>query len=599
MIDIFADMESAMKGMSIAEQDHYKKTILGVEGMTAYNAAMQATVEVMDNGVKKTLKGVEAVKYMENELKNSGGATAAFAEIQKSTWEGAQEMLSGTWTTIKLVFGQTFIPALTAATQAVTAILNPILEFMMANEGVRKAIAWTAAGAAGFLLFGGAVMVARGFFGLLRLTALASMSPFRQIGTGVAFLKTQLLGVIPFIKAKTVALWQKIAALTASGVSALKSGSAFVWHKTAMIAGAVATKVMAAAQWALNAAFIASPVGWIVLGILALGAAVYGIVKYWDLIKEKAVGAWNWIKSVWGGAPDWVKGLIVVITAPISIPILMIYKYWGQLKSFFSGVWSTIRSGFVAVIGFVTSALSSAWNAIAASFSAVAGVLARIFTVAWNAVKAGMAVAISAIVNIVVPAFGRMWNLITSGLARVGRVWYNLFIAPFVKVWGYLSGFFGSIWDYVYNAGAKIISTLWDGIKSKAADFKNGVKDVFSSAWRLFAQSDAPEGPFSKLTYSGQAIIKTLNSGIEQEGNKTPAVLPYMKKSADILQDQSIVSNGSSPGGMNAAGGFVLNAGNLIGTLNLKGTSKSGNINELAQAMANLLYEQFLRAQNA
>ena len=78
------------------------------------------------------------------------------------------------------------------------------------------------------------------------------------------------------------------------------------------------TAALAAVQWLLNAAFIASPIGWIVLGFVALLAALYavwqGVKLLWGIFSESAAGKFligliddlvAWFKSL-GGVVDWV-----------------------------------------------------------------------------------------------------------------------------------------------------------------------------------------------------------------------------------------------------------------------------------------------------
>ena len=51
-----------------------------------------------------------------------------------------------------------------------------------------------------------------------------------------------------------------------------------------------------------NLALLTNPITWIVLGITALGAAIFGLVKHWDKVKEKTGKAWVAIKDSIGGA---------------------------------------------------------------------------------------------------------------------------------------------------------------------------------------------------------------------------------------------------------------------------------------------------------
>lgn len=68
--------------------------------------------------------------------------------------------------------------------------------------------------------------------------------------------------------------------------------------------GAMAAKTTSAsiAQWALNVAMNANPIG-VVIGLLAaLGFAIYEVVKHWKDICEWIEKAWNWLKK-WNQQP--------------------------------------------------------------------------------------------------------------------------------------------------------------------------------------------------------------------------------------------------------------------------------------------------------
>ncbi len=164
----------------------------------------------------------------------------------------------------------------------------------------------------------------------------------------------------------------------------------------------------------------------------------------------------------------------------------------------------------------------------------------------------------------------------------------------FSGLWNRLKGFFSKIWNFVKEAGAKIISTLWEGIKSKAEWLKDGFKSIFGKIGRLFNNSDAKEGPFSKVSYAGRALITTYNSGIEREANRQPAILPYMKRTMASMQEPSNHGSAAVRGG-----GFNINISNLIGQLTLSGKTREGNLKSLAQAMAEAIMNELTRYEGA
>ena len=80
----------------------------------------------------------------------------------------------------------------------------------------------------------------------------------------------------------------------------------------------VATTLWTGAQWALNAAFIASPIGWIVLGV---GALVAGIVLAWkkfEGFRKVVMGVWEVMKSFGSILKDLVIDRIKTLLSGIT-----------------------------------------------------------------------------------------------------------------------------------------------------------------------------------------------------------------------------------------------------------------------------------------
>lgn len=101
--------------------------------------------------------------------------------------------------------------------------------------------------------------------------------------------------------------WKAVASITAQTGALLAqtvqtgaSTIALVTHKVATLACSGVTTAMTAAQWALNAAFVATPWGWVALaigGVIAAGVLLY---KNWDKISAGATKLWGGIKETFG-----------------------------------------------------------------------------------------------------------------------------------------------------------------------------------------------------------------------------------------------------------------------------------------------------------
>ncbi|MGB9591058.1 MAG: phage tail tape measure protein, partial [Candidatus Kryptoniota bacterium] len=89
----------------------------------------------------------------------------------------------------------------------------------------------------------------------------------------------------------------------------------------------IATKAFTTAQWLLNAAFVASPIGWVVL---AIGALVAGIAMAWKKFagfREAVMGLWYAFKQVFTNIGNFFK----MIFGPISKAIAAIKEgKWGE-----------------------------------------------------------------------------------------------------------------------------------------------------------------------------------------------------------------------------------------------------------------------------
>lgn len=145
-----------------------------------------------------------------------------------------------------------------------------------------------------------------------------------------------------------------------SSLSKIRDTAVTIAHATAQKAAAVASEIWAGAQWLLNVALDANPIGLVVLAIAALIAIVVIIATKttwfqdiwkvtWGAIKEAALATWNWIKgTLWPGIES-VAGAIGGAFGRIP----------GLISKAFSGLVSIITWPFRTAFNLV----SDAWNA--------------------------------------------------------------------------------------------------------------------------------------------------------------------------------------------------------------------------------------------
>jgi phage-related protein len=138
--------------------------------------------------------------------------------------------------------------------------------------------------------------------------------------------------VIPMISS----MGEKLAA-TAAGQWALNA---------AQTAWTGITTASAVAMRLLNAAFIASPIGWIVL---AIGGLVTAFVLLWNksaAFRDFFIGIWDAIKSAVGSVVGWIV------------------DRWNDIVSFFQGIPKRISDAFGALPGLIKSVFKAVVNTV-------------------------------------------------------------------------------------------------------------------------------------------------------------------------------------------------------------------------------------------
>lgn len=149
----------------------------------------------------------------------------------------------------------------------------------------------------------------------------------------------------------------------ATVVSIVAAG--IILASTAMKVFAIAQAIQTAAQWASNAAWLASPITWIILAIIAavglLVLAGIWLVQNWD-------GVIAWISAAWSGFMSWISGAIGAFVGWWN-------GVWGAVGSFISDVWNNIVNFVVGYINFVLTTITN-----------VMGFISTVWTNVWNGI---------------------------------------------------------------------------------------------------------------------------------------------------------------------------------------------------------------------
>ena len=152
-------------------------------------------------------------------------------------------------------------------------------------------------------------------------------------------------------------------------------------------AWAVIQGICTVAQWALNAAMTANPIGIIVVAIGALIAIATALWMNWDSICA-------WCKQAFQSVADFFVNI------------------GSSIASFFSNMWTGIKDTAMSIWNGITGFLSNAWNSIANACSSVFSGIANAIKNVWN----GIVNAIKGAINSIIRGINSMIRGAVSGI---------------------------------------------------------------------------------------------------------------------------------------------------------------------------------------
>lgn len=140
------------------------------------------------------------------------------------------------------------------------------------------------------------------------------------------------------------------------------------------------------AQWALNAAMSANPIGVVVVAIGALVAAGVALYKNWDTISKFLLGIWNVIKvgainifnSVTKFLQTWGIDLLGILLLPFDGAVILIIKHWDKIKEGALVLKEELKSIFSNVAEYLGGVFKTPINAVISLINGVLGEVNKI-----------------------------------------------------------------------------------------------------------------------------------------------------------------------------------------------------------------------------
>lgn len=315
---IVRDLADKTKDMSKEQRLATLATIFGTNAASAW-------VAVID-------QGPDALDQLTKELENSDGAAAAMAETMQNNARGAMVRLQSASESVAISIGSTMLPTLAE------------LGDSLANE---------------------AAYVSKVASEHPELTEAIIKTSFAVMGMVIAY-KTIRAIYYSVVAAKAAYVLATNSETLASARSTIASGI----HKAAMLGGTIATYAAAAAQWALNAAMTANPIGLVIIAVVALIAAFVWLGTHFQAVSEFCTSMWE--------SPT--AAIIAFMMGPIGWLIyaaMGLIANWDQVKAWFTLLWEDPKAALSQFYDWVMSKLGGLFDWISEKWEWVRSIFSK------------------------------------------------------------------------------------------------------------------------------------------------------------------------------------------------------------------------------
>ncbi|MEH6649986.1 MAG: phage tail tape measure protein [Motiliproteus sp.] len=304
---------NAQDKLGLSFTDSHGRMLPMVQILKQLQGQFGDTLDVAESdALKKAFGSDQAVGMIKLLMKDTGGLANNINALGKVTgMEKAQlmaksmadpfEQMGAAVTAVKIGLGQVLLPAITPVIQAMTEGGATVTRWTHLFPNLTKVVGFAALGIMG-------VVAAFSMFAIV-----GGMAQLAAVGmTPAVWLLSASWGFF-----KTALLWSK-GALLATHMQMVLMGPTMAAMKLGMFSAA-------GSVWSFTAALLANPMTWVVIGVVALIAAVAGLIIYWDELKAAFMdSSWGkglmnivssmvgWFTSL-GGVFDWVMDKLEVI----------------------------------------------------------------------------------------------------------------------------------------------------------------------------------------------------------------------------------------------------------------------------------------------
>lgn len=345
---------SPLEDLSVDQIPAFLSGIAGAEDvMGDFNGALDGSIDVLNDNAGSSLETFK--RGLEQNITNMIGDNVL---PMLGDFTGALEENEGS--AIATIAGMTGLGGAMAGFETARGAFDSVKEGVMGvKDGLMEAKDTASAALDG--LKTGASAVKDGF-GTAKAAAGTAASSAKAAATSVA--------------AGTAALAANTGAWVANGIATARAGVAYVAQKVALVASTVATAAATGAQWLLNVALSANPIGLIIAAVAGLVAGLVWFFTQTEIGQKIVTAAWDAILFGWNWMYDKVSSGIQLLGDGLGY----IGEKAGEAKDWVVGKFNDLVGFITGLPGQIADAASGMWDGLTDSFkSAINWIIGK-----WN-----------------------------------------------------------------------------------------------------------------------------------------------------------------------------------------------------------------------
>lgn len=355
--------------MDAVEKMKLQKAFGDAEAVALIDLLYSKSGELQDNIVHlyDTMgQGMDVAKKM----------ASAINETEPDKYERLKQQIQNTTESI----GNTLLPTVNELLEKGGEVVANVADWIESHQSLVRIIMITILVIGGFLTVAGTTITLIGSVGLVFTKTAGIIGGFIGVikrvpslletiyikglyaGDGLKLVFTKIkIGAttaITGIKNVTLSVMTFAKTIVINGAQAVKN---FIIGMVGMAKQAITTAVTAmpsliASVWSFTAALLANPITWVVVGIMALIAALVLLWRNWDNVVSfikgvfwgfvnGIVNGFNQIREKFSNLPAVFQVFLAVIFPMIGIPMLIVNN-WGVIVTFFNSLWTRSKEIF-------------------------------------------------------------------------------------------------------------------------------------------------------------------------------------------------------------------------------------------------------------